>query len=430
MMGASIGFVVLLVLGAPIAFVIGITGFLHLLGTGEFHLLPAMTQRMYSNVDSFTLLAIPFFILAGELMNTSGITTKLIGFSRCLIGYVRGGIGYVNVVVAVFLGAIVGSVNAEAAIRGSMMVPEMEKDGYDRDFSSALTATSSIIGPIHPPSLIFIIYGVAASTSIGALFLAGIIPALLIAIAHMVVVYFYVRKKGAVLKKHPFPTLKEFGRSFYEAIPALLIPLIILGGIYSGLFTPTESGAIACFVALIVGFFVYRTLTIADLPKILLQTGLITASITFIIATSNILGWSLAIEQLPQKIAQVMLAISDSPIVILLLINVLLLIVGMFLDITAALLILVPVLLPVVTSIGVDPVHFGLIISINLALGLVTPPVGVVLFVTSNVTKVPLQPLVKACIPFFISILVTLLVVTYVPELSLFLPRMAGLIGP
>ncbi|USG64690.1 TRAP transporter large permease [Brevibacillus ruminantium] len=429
MMYALIGFVVLLGLGAPIAFVIGITGFLHLLSTGEFHLLPAMTQRMYSNVDSFTLLAIPFFILAGELMNASGITTKLIGFSRSLIGYVRGGIGYVNVVVALFLGAIVGSANAEAAIRGSMMVPEMEKDGYDRDFSSALTATSSIIGPIHPPSLIFIIYGVAASTSIGALFLAGIIPAFLIAVAHMVVVYFYVRKKGVALKKHPFPTFKEFWLSFYQAIPALLIPLIILGGIYSGIFTPTESGAIACFVALIVGLFVYRTLKLSHLPKILLHTGIITASITFIIATSNILGWSLAIEQLPQKIASVMLAISDSPIVILLLINVLLLIVGMFLDITAALLILVPVLLPVVTSIGVDPVHFGLIISINLALGLVTPPVGVVLFVTSNVTKVPLQRLVKACVPFFISILVTLLVVTYVPELSLFLPKMAGLIG-
>ncbi|WP_240689012.1 TRAP transporter large permease [Ammoniphilus sp. YIM 78166] len=429
MMYASLGFIILLALGAPIAFVIGITGFIHLLSTGDFHLLQTMTQRMFSNVDSFTLLAIPFFILAGELMNSSGITTKLIDFSRSLIGYVRGGIGYVNVFVGVFLGAIVGSANAEAAIRGSMMVPEMEKDGYDRRFAAALTATSSIIGPVHPPSLIFIIYGVAASTSIGALFLAGIIPALLIAVAHIVVVFLYARKKGAVLKKHPFPTLKEFMVSFYQAIPALLIPFIILGGIYSGMFTPTESGAIACFVALFIGLFVYRTLKLSDLPRILSHTGIITASITFIIATSNILGWSLTIEQMPQKIAEAILSISNNPTVVLLLINILLLIVGMFMDITAAILILVPVLLPVVTTLGVDPVHFGLIITINLALGLITPPVGVVLFITSNVTKVPLQPLVRACLPFFICIIVTLLIVTYVPEISLYLPRVAGLLG-
>lgn len=419
-------FILLLFVGVPIAFVLGITGFLHMISTGDFSTISVIPQRMLSVVNSFTLLAIPLFILAGELMNASGITTKLIGFSRSLIGYVRGGLGYVNVLVGLFLGAILGSANAEAAIRSSVLIPDMEKDGYDREFAAALTATSSTLGPIHPPSITFILYAVLSSTSVGAMFLAGIIPAILIVLAHFVVIYFYVRKKGDALKKHPFPTVKQFFCSLIEAVPALLIPFIILGGIFSGFFTPTESGAIACFVAIIIGLFYYKTLKLKDLPGIFSRSGLVTAGIVIIVATSNILGWSLAFEQLPQKVAELMLSLTDNPIIILLLINILLLFVGMFIDITAALLIMVPVLLPVVTNIGIDPIHFGVVISLNLVIGLVTPPVGTVLYITSNITKIKPMNLVKACIPFFICLFVVLILVTYIPEISTIIPKVFG----
>jgi tripartite ATP-independent transporter DctM subunit len=417
-------FLVLLVIGLPIAAVIGITGLVHMISTSGFDNISVVPQRMVSVVNSFTLLAIPLFILAGELMNASGITAKLINLSRSLIGHVRGGLGYVNVMVGLFLGAILGSANAEAAIRSSTIVPEMEKDGYDRDFAAALTATSSTIGPIHPPSITFILYAVLSSTSVGAMFLAGIIPAFLIAAAHFVVIYLYVRKKG--LNKYPFPPIKKILRTLLEAIPALLVPIIILGGIFSGFFTPTESGAIACFAAILIGLFYYRTLKFSDLPKILCSSGVLTSSIVIIIATSNILGWSLAFEQLPQKVANYMLSITDSPIIILLLINILLLFVGMFIDITAALLIMVPVLLPVITSLGINPIHFGIVISLNLVIGLCTPPVGTVLYITSNITGVTPQRLIRACIPFFVALIVVLLVVTYIPAISTFLPELFG----
>ena len=291
-------------------------------------------QRMLSSVNNFTLLAIPFFVLAGELMNAGGITERLLRFSRNLVGHLKGGLAYVNVVIGLFLGSIVGSANAEAAIRSKMVVPEMEKDGFDRPFAAALTATSSTIGPIHPPSMTFIIYGVVASASIGGLFMAGIIPALLIAAVHFVIIYLYARKRK--FTTHPFPGLKEITTSFIQSIPALSIPIIILGGIYSGWFTPTESGAIACFVAIIIGMFYYKTLKLKDFPKIFFNTGVITASVTFIIASANILGWSLSIEQIPQQIASFFMSFTDNPIVVLLIINIILLIVGMFMETTAA----------------------------------------------------------------------------------------------
>lgn len=418
-------FAVLLVTGVPIALVLGLTGFAHISMTNPATL-AIMPQRMLSVVNNFTLLAIPLFVLAGELMNFSGITSRLIDFARNFVGHLRGGLGYVNIMVGLFLGAILGSATAEAAIRGSTIAPEMEKkDGFERETAAAITATSSSLGPIFPPSIVFVLYAVLANVSIGAMFLAGIVPALLIAGVHFIYIYFYARKKG--LRKLPLPKIKEFLVSLWRAIPALLVPVVILGGIFSGFFTATESGAMACLVALIIGFAT-RNIRLRDLPKILIKAGITTAGISFIVATSNILGWSLAFEEVPRKVTEIFLAISENPLVILLLINVILLLVGMFLDITAAMLIMVPVLVPVVTSLGVDPIHFGLIISLNLVIGLCTPPVGTVLFITSGVVKVPLHRLVRACIPLILWMLVVLLVVTYIPPVSLYLPKLFGLI--
>ncbi|WP_066307382.1 TRAP transporter large permease [Bacillus sp. FJAT-29814] len=417
-------FVVLLFSGIPIAFVIGITAFLHLLSIDGTTLIGVTSQRMLSSVNNFTLLAIPFFVLAGELMNAGGITARLLDLSRNLVGHLRGGLAYVNVLIGLFLGAIVGSANAEAAIRSSTIVPEMEKDGFDRRFAAALTTTSSVLGPIHPPSMTFIIYGVVASTSIGALFMAGILPAFLIAAIHFIIVYFYARKRNFEVRK--FPPVKQIFLSFLRALPALSIPIIILGGIYSGAFTPTEAGAVACFVAILVGMFYYKTLKISDFPKIFLRTGLITSTVTFIIATANILGWSLALEQIPQQMANYLLTLSDNPYIILFIINILLLIIGMFMEVTAALLILVPVFLPVILALGIDPVHFGVIICLNLTIGLVTPPVGVVLYIVSNMTKVKLGELVKASFPLLIGLIVALFIISYMPGISLWIPHMLG----
>ncbi len=417
-------FVLLLILGVPIAFVIGITGIVHLFMIPNSNLFEVITQRLFSGINEFSLLAIPFFVLAGELMNASGITAKLLALSKNLVGSLRGGLAYVNVLIGLLLGAILGSANAEAAIRSSVVVPEMEKEGFPRKFSAALTATSSVLGPIHPPSIVFIIYAVITSSSVGAMFLAGIIPAYLIAAAHMILIYFFARKMQ--LEVRPFPSLKKLLVSIAESFPALSIPIIILGGIYSGMFTPTEAGAIACFVAIIVGLFFYKELKLSHLPRILFNTGLITSSVTIIISTASILGWTLTIEQLPQKIADSLLKFSDNPYVILLLINIFLLIVGMFMEVTAAMLILVPVFFPVVTALGIDPIHFGLIVSLNLCIGFVTPPVGVVLYVVSNITKVSVPDIVKSSMPFLAALIVVLLIVTFVPAVSLWLPRLAG----
>ncbi len=424
MLIVAIAFILLLIFGLPIAFVIGVTGILHLSLIPNSNLFEVITQRLFSGINDFSLLAIPFFVLAGELMNASGITSRLLALSKNLVGHLRGGLAYVNVLIGLFLGAILGSANAEAAIRSSVVVPEMEKQGFPRKFAAALTATSSVLGPIHPPSIVFIIYAVMTSSSVGAMFLAGIIPAFLIALAHMVVIYFFARKMD--LEIHPFPSLKKLFMSIVESLPALSIPLIILGGIYSGMFTPTEAGAVACFVAFVVGVFFYKELKLSQLPRIFFNTGLITSSVTIIISAASIIGWTLTIEQLPQKTAEFLLSLSDNTYVILLLINIFLLIVGMFMEVTAALIILVPVLFPVVTALGIDPIHFGLIVCLNLCIGFVTPPVGVVLYVTSNITKVDVPEIVKSALPFLAALIVVLIIVTFVPAVSLWLPRALG----
>ena len=407
-------FIILLIIGVPISLVLAITSLCYLFITGDLTLLETLPKKMYSGLDNFGLLAIPLFMLAGELMNYGGITTRLISFAKVLIGHFRGGLAYVAIVANMFLASILGSANAQAAMMSKVMVPEMEKEGYRRDFSSALTLASSIVAP-------FIIYGTLTGASIGKLFLAGIIPGILIGVGFIIVIGFMNRKQN--YPKAEKATMKEIMQSFLNVLPALLIPFIIIYGILSGIFTPTESAAVACIIAMIIGFS-YKQLKIAYLPKIFINTVINTAVITFLIVAANMFGFIIAYEQIPQTLANTMLSISENPFVFLLLVNILLLLLGTVLDGIAALIILVPVLTPLLGTYGIDPVHFGVIITINLTIGLLTPPVGTGLFIVSSVAKVSIENLVKAILPFLLVSILMLLILTYWEDAVLFIPNL------
>lgn len=413
-------FFIFLLLGIPIALVLAITTLVYLVVSGNFILLLSAPQRMFSGLDNFGLLAIPLFMLAGELMNGGGITKRLIDFAKSLLGHVRGGLAYVVVIANTFLASILGSANAQSAMMSRVMVPEMEKEGYRRDISSALTLSSSILAPVIPPSMLFIIYGTLTGASIGGLFVAGIIPGILLSFGFIALVmilgYKYNFPKGQPLE------IAVVGHTFVRVIPALLIPFIIIWGILSGAFTPTESAAIACLIAFIVGFFFYRELSMDKLPAILLNTVMNTATVTFLIATANMFGWLITFEQIPQTIANAMLNFSEEPWVFLLLLNILLLIIGTVLDGIAALIILIPVLMPLLVIYGVDPIHLGVIICINLTIGLMTPPVGTGLFIVSSIAKVKLETLIRAMIPFLLMAVFILLIITYWEKSVMFLP--------
>ncbi|WP_078592610.1 TRAP transporter large permease [Evansella clarkii] len=420
-----IAFFVLLLIGIPISLVLGMTTVLYLLLAGNPMLLETTPMRLFTGLENFGLLAIPLFMLAGELMNSGGITTKLVKFSRVLIGHVRGGLAYVTVISNMFLASILGSANAQAAMMSRVMVPEMEKEGYKREFSSALTLSSSIVAPIIPPSMIFIIYGTLSGTSIGGLFMAGIIPGIMYGAGFIALISYLGYKYN--FPKSEKATGKEIFLSFVNVLPSLLVPLIIIFGILSGAFTATESAAIACLVAYLVGAFLYRKLKFKDAPKILLNTVISTATVTFLIAMANIFGWMIAFEQIPQMVADTMLSLSDNPLVFLLLLNLMLLLLGAVLDGIAALIILIPVLMPLVMAFGIDPIHFGVIICINLTIGLLTPPVGTGLFIVSSIAEVKFEKLVKAVFPFLIMGIVVLLIITYWEDAVLLIPRIAGL---
>lgn len=413
-------FIILLLVGVPISLVLAMTSIAYLLITKDFTLLSSVPQKMFSGMDNSGLLAIPLFMLAGELMNFGGITTRLVTFAKVLIGHFRGGLAYVAVIANMFLASILGSANAQAAMMSKVMVPEMEREGYDRNFAAALTLASSVVAPIIPPSMLFIIYGTLTGTSIGDLFLAGIVPGVLIGVGFIIVI-------GIMNKRYQFPksergTLKEVVQNFIVVIPALFIPFIIIYGILSGIFTPTESAAVACIIAFIIGL-IYKQLKVKHLPEILLNTVLNTATITFLIVTASVFGFVLAYEQIPQLLASGMLGISDNPIVFLLLVNILLLLLGAVLDGIAALIILVPVLTPLLVVYGINPVHFGVIITINLTIGLLTPPVGTGLFIVSSVAKVSIEDLVKAMMPFLIVSIIMLLILTYWESALLWIPN-------
>lgn len=414
-------FILLLIVGIPISLVLILTSISYILLNGNINLMTSVPQQMFSGIDNGGLLAIPLFMLAGELMNFGGITTRLVRFAKVLIGHFRGGLAYVSIVANMFLASILGSANAQAAMMSKVMVPEMEKEGYDRGFSSALTLASSIVAPVIPPSMLFIIYGTLTGASIGDLFLAGIVPGIIIGIGFIIIV-------GYMSKKYIFPksdrgTVKEIFINLIQVLPALLIPFVIIYGILSGAFTPTESAAVACIIAVILGFS-YKQLKVEYLPKILVNTAVNTATITFLIIMASVFGYILAYEQIPQNLANTMLSLSDNPFVFLLLLNILLLLIGTVLDGIAALIILVPVLMPLLTTYQIDPVHFGVIITINLTIGLLTPPVGTGLFIVSSVAKISIEKLVKAIFPFLLLSFFLLLVLTYWEDVVLWIPNL------
>ncbi|NPV69836.1 MAG: TRAP transporter large permease [Firmicutes bacterium] len=419
----AVGFVVLLVLGAPVAFMLGATGYLHLIAIGNPSFFDIVTQRMFAGVNQFSLMAIPFFILAGELMNRGGVTAQLIEFSRDCVGHLRGGLAYVGVIVAMFLAAILGSANAVAAILSSVLAPEMIKDGFDDDFTAALIAASSIIGPIIPPSVIFILYGVLSGTSVSALFLAGYVPGILLGTGYMIISYFQAKRRNYPRYKERFEPVKML-KSFVRALPALLVPVVIIGGILSGAFTPTESGAIAVLVALVSGLFIYRKLRLRDIPGVLLNTGMITAGIMLIIAMGNIFGWTLAIDKIPTKFSDAVLGFTTNPNVVMMLVIILMLFVGCVMEAFASMIVFTPVLAPLAVQVGIDPIHFGLVFSVLSSIALITPPVGMCLFVTSGITGVPLSRMNKSVLPFVGMSVLALLIMAYVPETVLFLPRL------
>lgn len=421
-----LSFVVLLSIGVPIAFSIGLSAmFTMLVSIESIAAFTTLAQRMATGLDSFALLAIPFFILAGQLMNKGGIAAKLIDFAKVLVGTLPGGLAYVNIIAAMLFGAISGSAVAAASAIGGIMHPRMVKEGYSEPFSAAVNITASTTGMIIPPSNILIVYSLASGgASIAALFLAGYIPGIIVGLSLMVVA-------GVFARRHHYPvgersSLGEAFAKFLDAIPSLILLVVVIGGIIAGIFTATEASAVAVLYTLILSVFVYRKVNHKNLPEILLQTVSTTSIVMILIGTSVGMSWVMSYENLPQSVSEALLAVSDNPIVILLIINVILLAVGVFMDMTPAVLIFTPIFLPVVTSLGMDPVHFGIVMVLNLCIGLCTPPVGSVLFVGCSVAGIGIDKVIKPLLPLFIAMIVALIVVTYIPALSLWLPGLFG----
>jgi tripartite ATP-independent transporter DctM subunit len=420
-----VSFVALLVLGVPIAYSIGISGSLTLLLS--IMPLPAFTtfaQRMATALDSFALLAIPFFILAGQLMNQGGIAIRLIDFAKVLVGRLPGGLAFVNIIANMLFGAISGSAAASASAIGSFMTPKMKEEGYDPAFSAAVNITSATTGLVIPPSNILIVYSLASGgVSIAALFLAGYIPGILTGLLLMTVAAVF-----AYRKKYPVGDvvgLKTGIFKFLDAIPSLLLLVIVIGGIIAGYFTATEASAIAVLYTMILSM-IYRQVKLTDMPAILLRTVGITSIVLFLVGTSMGLSWVMSYANIPQSVSAGLLSLSSNPIIILLVINLILLFVGVFMDMTPAVLIFTPIFLPIVIDLGMNPIHFGIIMVVNLSVGLCTPPVGSVLFIGCSVAKISIQKVIRPLIPFFIAMIVVLMLITYLPQLSLWLPRLFG----
>lgn len=416
-------FLVLLMMGVPVAYSLGMSSMVYLLGAGID--LFAIPQKMYGGIDSFVLLCIPGFVLAGNLMNVGGITQRIVNFANAVLGHITGGLGLANVASSMVFAGISGTAVADTASVGGIMIPAMEKSGYDTDFACAVTAASSTIGPIIPPSVPMIIAGTLTGISVGKLFIAGLIPGILIGIMQMAVVYIISKKRK--YPKEERKSIKVMGKAFVDAFWAILMTIIILVGILGGVFTPTEAAIIAVIYALVIGIFVYKELKIKMLPKILAESARSSAAILMLVGFANVFAWILASEQIPQMIANGILGISTNKIVVLLLINLLLLFVGMFMETISALVILFPVLLAVTRTLGVPDIQFAVMAVLNLIIGLVTPPVGVCLFVSSNIGKISLSKISKAIMPFLCANMVVLLLVTFFEPITMWLPKLMGL---
>lgn len=419
-------FIFLLLLGVPISFAIGITtAALLLLGIKTGPALTTLAHQMTTGIDSFALLAIPFFILSGELMNRGGVARRLVNFANCFLGRYRGGLAFVLILAAMLFGTISGSAVACAAAIGGFMIPIMKNEGYDLDFSTAMNITSSTTGLLIPPSNILIIYSLASGgVSIGALFLAGYLPGILVGLLLMVVAGSSAWKRG-----YSRATKISFRNSlfrFLDALPALFLIILVMGGIVAGTFTATEASAVAVLYTFLLCLFIYREIKWKELPRIFLDVATTTSIVMLLISTSMGMSWVLAYLNLPQKLAASLLTVSQNPVIILLLINLILIVVGIFMDMTPAVLIFTPIFLPVALKLGLSPIHFGIIMVLNLCLGLCTPPVGSVLFVGCAVSGTSISRVIKPLLPFFLAMVVGLLLVTFIPEISLFLPHLFG----
>jgi tripartite ATP-independent transporter DctM subunit len=421
----ALAFVGLILLGLPIGFAIGAAGVIGLFEMGGDKFLALGPSKIFNGLNIFPFLAMPFFILAGEIMNHTGITSRLVQLAQALVGHFRGGLAHTNMLASVFFAGLTGAATADAAAFGRTLVPAMVERGYKRDYACAVTAAGSIIGPTIPPSGLMVIYGSLMGVSIGGLFAAGILPGLLICAACMIVIAIGATANN-LPKSEKRANLRELARVFRESLLALIMPVIILGGILGGIVTPTEAASIAVAYALFIGIFVYRKITVDDFIRMLIRTARVTGVIFVIIAFASILGWWLSFNQIPQQIAQSILMFADNPYIIIVLIVGLLLIIGMVMDITAILIILAPVLVPLTEQIGMSPIHAGIMIVLALNISLMTPPVGACLFVLSSVTGERLENIAAKLWPFLIAEIAILLIFALWEDMALLIPRLLG----
>ncbi|WP_075222998.1 TRAP transporter large permease [Acuticoccus yangtzensis] len=415
--------VLTLLIGLPLPMCLAGASLAALLAIGDLPL-GMIPQRFVAGINSFAFMAIPFFLLVGQIMNEAGITRRIVAFSNALVGPMPGGLAQVNVVSSMFFGGISGSATADTASVGSIMIPAMKKEGYSGPFTVALTACSSTCGPIIPPSITLILYGIIAEVSITQLFLGGYVPGIMLGLGFMVMTYIISKRRN--YPTYARPSLSELARTAVSAAWAVILPFLIIGGLLFGLFTVTEAAAVAVVYALFIGLFVYRDLKVTALPRILFQTAIRVGALMTVAAGALVFAWVLTILEVPQQVAEWIFAFSSDPIVILLLLNVLFLVIGMFMEAKAAMLILLPVILPILPEVGIDPIHFGVVVVFNLLVGLVTPPVGLCLNLAAKIGDVPLNQAAVAALPFIAVQLIVLFLITYIPGLVLWLPGLLG----
>lgn len=416
-----ISFVFLLVIGFPIAFCLLAGSILYLII--QDYPLTVVTQRMFEGMNGFPLLAVPFFVLTGQLMLKGRLLRRMCEFANAVFGHIRGGLAMINIIVSLFLGSIIGLAVADAASLGSFLIPMMKDEGYEAKFASAVTASSSLLGPIMPPSVLMILYAIAVGkTSIAGLFLAAIFPAFMICGAQIIVTAIIAKKKN--YPKHPRRSWRDKWKAFKGSVLALFLPVLILGGIFGRVFTVTEASAIAALYAIVVGVFVHRDIKLKDFPEILIETAMTTGLVLILAGASTVTAWIVANEQIISRLAE---PLSQLPLILfLLLTNIFLLINGCFMDDYASVIIIGPILAPIAWQFGLDPIHIGIVICVNLVIGLSTPPFGIVLFVTSPIAKVKIEDTVSSALPLILASIFVLLLVTYIPQISLFLPRLFG----
>ena len=425
-----LAFLLMILIGVPIAFVLGLIGLISLLLTHGFRFLSAIPRQVFMGMNSFVLMAIPFFILAGELMNKAKITDYIVDLSKLLIGRLKGGLGHVNILASIFFAGISGAATADVAALGTMLIPAMKKAGYSKPYATAITAASSIIGPTIPPSIPLVIFGSMMNISIAGLFAAGFLPGILMGLAMMAVNYYISVKRGYELNPEQlveFLDNKSKIKIVLNGSIALLMPIIILGGILGGIFTPTEAAAVAVGYAVIIGLFVFKTLNMIIIWKVLKKTVIITGVSMLLVSTGRILSWFLTIERIPNNIANHVLSLAQTDYIFLSITAVLLLIVGMFNDLTASIIILGPILTPIAINFGIDPLHFGIVMVLALNIGLNTPPVGGILFLSSSISGVSMEKIVKELTPFLICEVFTLVVAIFWTPLSMTIPKLLGL---